>query len=297
MKMKIEPMLAKLESLDIDLMGTWISEPKYDGERLLAESKGKKIGLWTRRHVQVSRKFPEVVDVLLKVDGDDWILDGELTVPGGFRRLLKRNVEDKTKIKILSQKLPATYHVFDILRWEGEDLTTKTLKSRKKILLDHIKPSDRVKIMPFRLVTSSEVKKHFQEYVADGFEGTVLKKALSTYEPGKRTGQWIKIKREETVDVNIIGATHSTGSIPFGALLMEKDGKYFGKVGTGYSTAEQKSILKILEENQSPLKIPIPRDVESEVLITSQPLPAEIKVNEIFKGSPRAPVWVRFRWG
>lgn len=297
MKMKIEPMLAKLESLDIDLKGTWISEPKYDGERLLAEEKDKKIGLWTRRHVQVSRKFPEVVAELLKVDGDDWILDGELTVPGGFRRLLKRNVEDKTKIKILSQKIPATYHVFDVLRWEGEDLTTRTLKERKKIMLDHIKPSNRVKIMPFRLVTSAEVKKHFKEYVDDGYEGAVLKNVFSTYEAGKRNGQWIKIKREETVDVNIIGATRSTGSIPFGALLMERDGKYFGKVGTGYSTAEQKSIMNILQENQGPLKVPIPRDVASEVLITSQPLPAEIKVNEIFEGSPRAPVWVRFRWG
>lgn len=297
MKMKIEPMLAKLKNLDVNLAGTWISEPKYDGERLLAESKGKRIGLWTRRHVQVSRKFPEVVDTLMKVNGDDWILDGELTVPGGFRRLLKRNVEDKTKIKILSQKIPATYHVFDILRWEGEDLTMKPLKDRKKILLNHIIPSKRVKLMPFRLVTSSKVRKHFQEYVEDGFEGAVLKNTLSTYEPGKRTGQWIKIKREETVDVNIIGATQSTGSIPFGALLMEKDGKYFGKVGTGYSTAEQKSIMKILEKNQGPLKIPIPSDVKSEVLITSRPLPAEIKVNEIFKGSPRAPVWIRFRWG
>lgn len=295
--MKIEPMLAKLESPDVDLTGTWISEPKFDGERLLAESKDKKIGLWTRRHVQVSRKFPEVVDALLKVDGDDWILDGELTVPGGFRRLLKRNVEDKTKIKILSQKIPATYHVFDILRWEGRDLTPQPLKDRKKLLLNHINPSEQIKIIPFRLVTSSEVKKHFQEYVDEGYEGAVLKNALSTYESGKRTGQWIKIKREETVDVNIIGATRSTGSIPFGALLMEKNGKYFGKVGTGYSSAEQKSIMEILEKNQGSINIPLPKEVESEVLITSRPLPAEIKVNEIFQGSPRAPVWVRFRWG
>jgi DNA ligase-1 len=238
-----------------------------------------------------------VVAALLKVDGDDWILDGELTVPGGFRRLLKRNVEDKTKIKILSQKIPATYHVFDILRWEGQDLTTRPLKERKKLLLTNIKPSNRVKIMSFRLVKTAEIQKHFQEYVENGYEGTVLKNVLSTYEPGKRTGQWIKIKREETVDVNIIGATRSTGSIPFGALLMEKDGKYFGKVGTGYSFAEQKTMMKILKENQGPLKIPIPLDVASEVLITSKPLPAEIKVNEIFEGSPRAPVWVRFRWG
>ena len=68
-------MLAKLESLDVNLEGVWISEPKYDGERILAEAKDKN---WTvdRRHVQVSRKFPEVVTALLKVEGDDWVLDG-----------------------------------------------------------------------------------------------------------------------------------------------------------------------------------------------------------------------------
>jgi DNA ligase-1 len=297
MKMKIEPMLAKLESLDVNLEGVWISEPKYDGERILAEAKDKKIGLWTRRHVQVSRKFPEVVTALLKVEGDDWVLDGELTVTGGFRQILKRNVEDKTKIKILSQKIPSTYHVFDVLRWEGVDITTQPLKERKKVLLAHIKPSNRIKVMPFRLVTNIDVEKHFREYLNQGYEGTILKNVFSPYEAGKRTGQWIKIKRDETVDVNIIGATRSTGSIPFGALLMEKDGKYFGKVGTGYSSAEQKFIMKILQENPSPPTIPLPRDVASEVLITSLPIPAEIRVNEIYKGSPRAPVWVRFRWG
>jgi DNA ligase-1 len=37
------------------------------------------------------------------------------------------------------------------------------------------------------------------------------------------------------MDVNMIGATKSTGSIVFGALILEKDGSYFGKAGTGFS--------------------------------------------------------------
>ncbi|HMK53742.1 MAG TPA: ATP-dependent DNA ligase [Methanobacteriaceae archaeon] len=295
--MMIEPMLAKLQNPDIKLSGNWISEPKYDGERLIAESINGKIALWTRRHVQVSKKFPEIVDALKKIKRNDWILDGELTAPGGFRRLLKRNVVDQVKIKILSQKIPTTYHVFDILRLEGEDLTPKPLAERKKILINILTPGNHLDIIPFQVETNETMKNHFQEYVEAGFEGTVLKNINSPYQPGKRTGQWIKIKREETVDVNVIGATQSTGSIPFGALILEKDGKFFGKVGTGYSEKEQCQILKILKKNQTSTSVDLPESVENEVLLLTVPLPAEIKVNELYKGSPRAPVWVRFRWG
>ena len=77
---------------------------------------------------------------------------------------------------------------------------------------------------------------------------------------------------------------------------MEKDGKYFGKVGTGFSDQDRKDIFKLLKENQEPLKISVPPDVESEIIVTSKPLLAEIKMQEMIKKSPRAPVWVRFRW-
>ena len=106
----------------------------------------------------------------------------------------------------------------------------------------------------------------------------------------------MKIKKGDTVDVSIIGATKSASSIPFGALLMEKNGKYFGRVGTGFSDQDRKDILKLLKENQAPLQITVPPDVEPEILITSKPLLAEIKMQEMIKRSPRAPVWVRFRW-
>ena len=44
------------------------------------------------------------------------------------------------------------------------------------------------------------------------------------------------------------------------------------------------------------LKIAVPPDVESEIIVTSKPFLAEIKMQEMIKRSPRAPVWVRFRW-
>jgi DNA ligase-1 len=292
----IEPMLAKLtDPYTMNLKGSWIIEPKYDGERIIAVRDGDEISLWTRRNIQASYKFPEIVEALKKnIAGKNWILDGEMTVSGGFRQLLNRNVEDRFKIGLLSKKIPATYNIFDIINFEKEDLTKKPLIERKGILHRVVNQDDRVEIVTFQ--ETDKPSEQFQEYLKKGFEGAVIKNSYSPYEPGKRSDQWLKIKKGDTVDVYIIGATKSTGSIPFGALLMEKDGKYFGKVGTGFSDQDRKDILKLLEENSEPLKITVPPGVESEILITSKPLLAEIKMQEMIKKSPRAPVWVRFRW-
>jgi DNA ligase-1 len=89
----IEPMLSKLtRDEELHLTGDWISEPKYDGQRLIAVSKEGNISLWTRRHLQVAKKFPELIKALkANVNNQNWILDGELTVPGGLSNLIKRN--------------------------------------------------------------------------------------------------------------------------------------------------------------------------------------------------------------
>jgi len=292
----IEPMLAKLTSPStMSLSGSWLIEPKYDGERIIAVRYGDEINLWTRRNIQASYKFPEVVEALkMNVEGDNWILDGEMTVSGGFRQLLNRNVEDRFKISLLSRKMPATYNIFDILQFNGKNLMKKPLIKRKSIIMKVIHPDERTEIVPF--VEADKPEEQFLDFLKQGFEGAVIKNSYSKYEPGKRSDQWLKIKKGDTVDVNIIGATKSTGSIPFGALMMEKDGKYFGKVGTGFSDQDRKDILKLLKENQGHLMVKVPPGVESEILITSKPLLAEIKMQEMIKKSPRAPVWVRFRW-
>jgi DNA ligase-1 len=291
----IEPMLATLTSPSIKLRGSWIIEPKYDGERIIAVRSGDEISLWTRRNIQASYKFPEIVEALKNnIDGTEWILDGEMTVAGGFRQLLNRNVEDRFKIGLLSRKNPATYNIFDIILHGKEHLLKIPLIERKGILIKVVHPDDRIEIVPFQEI--SNIEEQFLNYLKNGFEGAVIKNSYSKYEPGRRSDQWLKIKKGDTVDVHIIGATRSTGSIPFGALLMEKDGKYFGKVGTGFSDQDRKDILKLLKENQEPLKIAVPPELESEIIVTSKPLLAEIKMQEMIKRSPRAPVWVRFRW-
>ena len=174
-----------------------------------------------------------------------------MTVAGGFRQLLNRNVEDRFKISLLSKKNPATFNIFDIIRHE-KDILNIPLIERKGILMNVVHPDKYIEIVPFHEV--GKIEEQFLNYLKQGFEGVVIKNSYSKYEPGRRSDQWLKIKKGDTVDVYIIGATKSTGSIPFGALLMEKDGKYFGKVGTGFSDQDRVDILKLLKENQEPLR-------------------------------------------
>ena len=289
-------MLATLtDPSSLDPTDSWIIEPKYDGERIIAINSNGKIALWTRRNIQATHKFPEIVAALkISIDNHDWIVDGEMTVEGGFRQLLNRNVEDKFRITLLSKKIPATYNIFDIVQYNKQDITKKPLYERKSTLLHSVHEDDRVKIVPFEELKDPE--KQFNQYINDGYEGAVIKNLDSSYEAGQRSKNWLKIKKGDTVDVHIIGATKSTSSIPFGALMMERDGKYFGKVGTGFNDKEREEILQRLIKNQQPLNIDVPDDLKKEILVTSKPFPAEIKMQEMIKKSPRAPVWVRFRW-
>src|SRR5664280_3410421 len=208
----IDPMLATLTSPEIVLIGSWIIEPKYDGERIIAVRSGDEISLWTRRNIQASYKFPEIVEALKNnVEGNDWILDGEMTVSGGFRQLLNRNVEDRFMIRLLSKKNPATYNIFDIIRHEN-DLLNIPIIERKGILMNVVHPDKYIEIVPFHEV--DKIEEQFLNYLKEGFEGVVIKNSYSKYEPGRRSDQWLKIKKGDTVDVHIIGATKSTSSIP-----------------------------------------------------------------------------------
>jgi len=49
----IDPMLATLTSPEIVLIGSWIIEPKYDGERIIAVRSGDEISLDKKKYSSV----------------------------------------------------------------------------------------------------------------------------------------------------------------------------------------------------------------------------------------------------
>ncbi len=298
MSMLIRPMLCELGSLSLleSLEGDpeWVSEQKYDGERLVAQYDKGKVHLWTRRDLNVSHKFPEVVAALERTVGGrgHTVLDGELIVGGLLKDLARRQTEDKLAIKILSKKSPATYEVFDVMVLDGKDLRPLKLVERKEILKGVVKDSPNLACTPF--FDSNGLRARFDSFVNEGWEGMIMKHLPSPYQTDKRSRDWLKFKKSVTVEVEIIGAVKSEAGQAFKSLIMMREGKYFGLVGTGFSEEDRRKILENMTRDsvEEPV-IPIPENIDPVVL--TKPRKAFVKVLEISNtGMPRAPVWVGF---
>jgi len=296
--MHIEPMLCELadpDSLGQLAKGDWTVERKYDGERIVAQWNDGKVDLWTRRDIDVAKKFPEVVAAMSFLKGrKHTVLDGELVVGRDLEDLAKRQTEERLAIDILSKKMPATYIVFDVLYNDGVSVMNKKLAERRKILGDLLAPGSKI-IVPCQSYPPGDARTLYKTFIAEGNEGLVAKRLSSTYLPGKRSRDWLKFKRTETLDVEIIGARRSETGTPFASLIMMRNGKYFGCVGSGFSLADRAAIFVTLKKSAvETAPVEIPKDVIPVIL--TKPLPAEVRVNAILAdGSPRAPVWVRFR--
>jgi DNA ligase-1 len=117
------------------------------------------------------------------------------------------------------------------------------------------------------------------------------------YEDGSRSAKWIKVKRIVSEDVFVIGATRSDAGLPFASLILERDGRYFGKVGTGFTDADRVEYLERLKASADGVQgIELPAEVRAEVLLRCAPIPAEIAFMEVSKaGLPRHPRWVKWR--
>lgn len=278
----------------------WTAEVKYDGERIIAEQKDGDIYLWTRRENEVSVKFPELVSGLSgAMPRSDWIIDGELTVEGGFEKVLKRNTNDSIAIKVLARDLPATLHVFDLIKTkEYLCLDNATLAERREILDAMVKKNANVEIA--HRCKGTKAKQLFDMVTHKDGEGVVVKKLDSKYVSGFRSPYWFKIKKLETVDVEVIGCTQcTTGTFPFGSVVIARKGKYYGKIGTGFTSKGRREIIEKITNNPDDKDFSrwqVPPEVKREMIRVCAPLPAEMKMlEECSTGMPRHPVWVRWR--
>lgn len=205
---------------------SWFAEPKYDGVRLLYKE-GKLI---RDNGLIKNTMYPEIMDTITKLP-DGVVLDGELCnlkneYSADFNKTQHRiTLKDKLRIKLLSQAEPATFVAFDILKFEGNDLTTTPLIERIKILdsvlQKNLKGTDFDRVKQMQQYSPKDLSQVIRKY---DMEGMVLKDPNSAY----RTN-WIKMKAEYEIDCKVVGFTSETR--PISALeLNDLKGNYVGKV-------------------------------------------------------------------
>lgn len=191
---QIEPMLLGTAAAPSNKKDATFSIKK-DGWRLLSCADSSGVRLKTRQGANATRWFPEVVSSLERVADLGLILDGEVCVLDDLgrsdfdrlhRRALKRRYDPAE---------PVVYCVFDIMASHGRDVMNKQLVERLDLL-------DALRGLPGILVVDV-VRGHGAElwqYVLKlGLEGLVEKKLTSTYQPGVRSDDWLKIKRPGAV--------------------------------------------------------------------------------------------------
>lgn len=237
----VEPM--KALGRDQVPSGRWHCEIKYDGYRAIAVLNRGKVELWSRARKPLNADYPAIVAALKGLKCRTAVLDGEIVALDNqgrsrFQLLQGRNVDAARRPVI-------AYTVFDIIHYNGNNLTGWPIEDRRKLLaaaLNGLEPPVQLSavfdVEPSDLMSAVRKK---------GLEGIVAKRIGSVYEPGQRSGAWIKCKCRGEQELVIGGFSRPQRSRKyFGAILVGYFQKekliYAGKVGTGFSHSVLQSL-------------------------------------------------------
>lgn len=242
-------------------------EIKYDGARIQIHKEGDKIKLFTRRLEDVTKQFPEIVNIAKKnINAETAVIEGELVAIKSFSdkhprpfQELSRRIKRKYDIAEMVKKIPVEINLFDITFLNGESLIEKKFSERRKILEEVIKESENF-LLAKQLITR-DVKKaneFYENALRLGHEGVMAKNLDAPYQPGSRVGYMYKIKPiMETLDLVIVGATwgegrraHWLGSFLL-AVLDKATGKFLtiGRMATGFTDEQLQEITKLLKDD------------------------------------------------
>ncbi len=244
----LKPMLCTLVREPFNKEG-WLYEVKWDGYRIIAFKNKNKVSLRSRSGIDYSDRYTVVHNALQELKGN-FVIDGEVVA------FNKDGEVSFDTVQKANPDAPLAYYVFDIVWCDGKDVKHLPLIERKQILKTITGNNETVKFSDH----FGDGIALYEQAVEMGLEGIVAKSESSTYNPGKRGDEWLKIpiaKRQEFV----IGgwAESSRGrsfrSLLFGAYNKDKKLEWIGRSGGGYKEKDMPEILtklKALEIEESP---------------------------------------------
>lgn len=222
----VQPMLAQTAAdvgTAMDGAATVVVDAKIDGARLQVHRDGHHITAHTRSLRDITADVPGIVALVADLPVDRVILDGEVVWldadgrPAAFQDTMARlgeggHDDGADGASSTSSGAPAggtTVRFFDCLHHDGTDLIDAPL-SRRLAVLDRVVATHQQ--VP-RLVTDqvADAEAFFEQMVADGFEGVVIKDPDAAYAAGRRGGAWRKIKPVHTLDLVVLAAEWGSG--------------------------------------------------------------------------------------
>jgi bifunctional non-homologous end joining protein LigD len=242
----VEPMKAKLVEKP-PAAGDWIYELKFDGIRLIIVKTDKKVSLFSRNQNDLSARFPEIVEAITDLPARECVIDGEVVALDDEGRSSFQLLQ---ALEMEGWKSPVYFYAFDLLQLDGKNLLGVPLEARKNVLEGLSTDADD----PIRYsgAIGSEAEPLLDEVKRRGLEGLIGKQRNSVYEPGRRSGAWIKLKCVHEQEFVIGGYTPPQGARKhFGAILVGYHDKkklvFAGKVGTGFTAKSLSTLYKKLQ--------------------------------------------------
>ncbi|WP_343669328.1 DNA ligase D [Chitinophaga sp.] len=295
MPKEIKPMLATLTEKPFDKKD-WFYEVKWDGYRAISYINKGTVTILSRNQLPFNKKFDVIADALQEWNAKA-VIDGEIVA---------LNAEGNPDFQALQNYLKTgksvqlAYYVFDLLWYNGYDITDLSLLERKEILRQ-VLPLDN-DFIKFSEHITGEGTAFYKAALKKGLEGIMAKDADSTYSPGRRSDSWLKIKNNLQTEAIICGYTAGRNSRKhFGAVILGKYKNgvlhYIGHTGGGFDTKSLKELydkFQPLVTNKSPFKVKPKTNMPATWL--KPELVCEVKfAEETREGILRQPVFLGLR--
>lgn len=301
----LTPMLATRDSPPDWDLEAWGIEMKWDGVRALAFCEDGRTWLRSRTGKDVTATYPELGGLARETGRRQVLLDGEIVAfgPDGhpdFEALQPRmHVSSAQQAKRLAATAPVAYLAFDVLQLDGRPLLALPYAERREILQTIIPNGSGFLAPPF--FPGRDLDAVLEASVQQGLEGVVAKRLDSRYEPGIRTGTWLKVKNQLSQEVVVAGWKPGKGNREglVGSLLLGvyEDGRllYCGHVGTGFTDRTLRMLtarLRPLRRADSPFDGPVPPEYARPAVWAEPRLVAEVSFERWTRaGRMRAPVF------
>ena len=218
----------------------WTYEVKLDGYRAIGVRTSSEATLYSRNHKNFNERFPQIAEALRGLPADT-VIDGEVVALDdsgrpNFHRL-QHFAAEASRIR---------YFVFDLLVWKGRDLTTLPLAERRHFMRLIKLGSPRIRLSEQFNAPAAQVVAAVRQ---QQLEGVVAKGNDSLYEPGKRSGSWVKMrinKGQEFVIGGFMPGPHGVDSIIVG-YYRDKDLVYVARTRNGFVPATRRSVYEKLK--------------------------------------------------
>jgi ATP-dependent DNA ligase I len=182
-------------------------EWKLDGARVQIHKDGDAIKVFTRTLEEVTERLPEVIEAAAGLPARTAVLDGEVIAlkPDGSPhpfQVTGSRFGSRRDLERLRREIPLSVFLFDVLHLDGEDLLDQPLEHRSQ-RLDELAPQLRV--------PRGEGQATFDDALAHGHEGVMVKALAAPYAAGRRGAAWLKVKPVHTLDLVVLAAEWGHG--------------------------------------------------------------------------------------